>query len=176
MKKVVHIGNYPLILISKESDDNINIDELTSINYSNLYGEAATVSALLNKVGMWKSEAEAYYQTKVLERNVFEASLKKQLRREANLNGGKFILEGESIKLTEKSLEDAVILDIKYQEMSKEIIEAKRDLDMVDSLFWAIQDKSKKLNNILKPVTPEEFVSELIEGEINLLLIKKPKL
>ena len=107
---------------------------------------------------------------------MFEASLKKQLRREANLNGGKFTIDGESVKLTEKSLEDAVILDVKYQTVSKEIIEAKRDLDMLDSLFWSVQDKSKKLNNILKPVTPEEFVSELIEGEINLLFIKKPKL
>ncbi len=107
---------------------------------------------------------------------MFEASLKKQLRREANLSGGKFTIDGESVKLTEKSLEDAVILDVKYQTVSKEIIEAKRDLDMLDSLFWSVQDKSKKLNNILKPVTPEEFVSELIEGEINLLFIKKPKL
>lgn len=176
MKTVIHVGDRPLILVSKEYDDGINIDELTSINYSNLYGEAATVSALLNKVGMWKSEAESYYQTKVLERSMFEASLKKQLRREANLSGGKFTIDGESVKLTEKSLEDAVILDVKYQTVSKEIIEAKRDLDMLDSLFWSVQDKSKKLNNILKPVTPEEFVSELIEGEINLLFIKKPKL
>ena len=107
---------------------------------------------------------------------MFEASLKKQFRREANLSGGKFTIDGESVKLTEKSLEDAVILDVKYQTVSKEIIEAKRDLDMLDSLFWSVQDKSKKLNNILKPVTPEEFVSELIEGEINLLFIKKPKL
>lgn len=98
------------------------------------------------------------------------------MRREANLSGGKFTIDGESVKLTEKSLEDAVILDVKYQTVSKEIIEAKRDLDMLDSLFWSVQDKSKKLNNILKPVTPEEFVSELIEGEINLLFIKKPKL
>lgn len=76
MKTVIHVGDRPLILVSKEYDDDINIDELTSINYSNLYGEAATVSALLNKVGMWKSEAESYYQTKVLERSMFEASLK----------------------------------------------------------------------------------------------------
>jgi hypothetical protein len=44
---------------------------------------------------------------------------------------------------------------------------------MLDALQWAVQDKSKKLNNLLKPVTPTEFLNELVEGEVNSFFIKK---
>ena len=58
MNIIVEEGDKTIVLHSPDTDEDIELDEITTINYSNLYGEAVTISALLNKVGMWKAEYE----------------------------------------------------------------------------------------------------------------------
>ena len=174
MKTVVHVGDKPIVLVFSEFDDELDVDQITSIDYSNIYGEAVTVSALQNKVGMLKAESEKYYQEKKLECDIYEAELKKKWRREAATNGGKFNIEEDGIKLTESALDEAVLLDKGFEVKKKNVIKSKRDVDFMDSLFWAISSKDKKLNNLVRAVTPKEFYDELIEGKINTFLIKKP--
>lgn len=173
MEFLVHFGETPVKLVTNGFEGEIDIDRLTSINYENLYGEAVTISALLNKVGILRAEAEKVMSEKKLEREVYEADIKKQWRREANKNGGKFTIEGEEIKLSEKALDEALLIDEAYQTLSIEYIDAQRNFNILDALQWSIQDKSKKLNNLLKPVTPTEFLSELVAGEVNSFIITK---
>lgn len=173
MNILVHFNETPVTLVTNGFEDTVDIDSLTSIDYSNLYGEAVTVSALLNKVGLLRAEAERAVSEKKLEKEVYEADMKKGWRREANRNGGKFTVEEEEIKLSEKALDEALLLDEDYQKLCLEYIEAQKNFSVLDALQWSVQDKSKKLNNLLKPVTPQEFLSELVEGEVNSFLIAK---
>lgn len=173
MELLVHFGNTPIKLVTNGFDETINIDRLTSIDYGNLYGEAVTVSALLNKVGMLRADAEKAMSEKKLEKEVYEANLRRTWRREANRNQGRFTIEDEEIKLSEKALDEAVLLDEDYQTLACEYIEAEKDFNFLDALLWAVQDKSKKLNNLLKPVTPSEFLNELVEGSVNSFVISK---
>lgn len=173
MEILVHFNNVPVTLTTNGFDGIVDVDRLTSIDYSNLYGEAVTVSALLNKIGLLRAEAEKTMSEKKLERDVYEAEKKRIWRREANTNGGKFTVDGSEIKISEKALDEALLLDEGYQDLSIEFIDAQRNFSMLDSLQWSIQDKSKKLNNMLKPVTPQEFVNDLVEGEVNSFLITK---
>lgn len=173
MEILVHFNDVPVTLITNGFEDTVDIDRLTSIDYSNLYGEAVTVSALLNKVGLLRAEAERAVSEKKLEKEVYEADMKKGWRREANRNGGKFTIEDEEIKLSEKALDEALLLDEDYQKLCLEYIEAQKNFNVLDALQWSVQDKSKKLNNLLKPVTPQEFLGELVEGKVNSFLIAK---
>lgn len=173
MEILVHFNDVPVTLVTNGFEDTVDIDKLTSIEYSNLYGEAVTVSALLNKVGLLRAEAERAVSEKKLEKEVYEADMKKGWRREANRNGGKFTIEDEEIKLSEKALDEALLLDEDYQKLCLEYIEAQKNFSVLDALQWSVQDKSKKLNNLLKPVTPQEFLSELVEGKVNSFLIAK---
>lgn len=173
MEILVHFNDVPVTLVTNGFEETVDIDKLTSIDYSNLYGEAVTVSALLNKVGLLRAEAERAVSEKKLEKEVYEADMKKGWRREANRNGGKFTIEDEEIKLSEKALDEALLLDEDYQKLYLEYIEAQKNFSVLDALQWSVQDKSKKLNNLLKPVTPQEFLSELVEGKVNSFLIAK---
>lgn len=173
MEILVHFNDVPVTLVTNGFEETVDIDKLTSIDYSNLYGEAVTVSALLNKVGLLRAEAERAVSEKKLEKEVYEADMKKGWRREANRNGGKFTIEDEEIKLSEKALDEALLLDEDYQKLCLEYIEAQKNFSVLDALQWSVQDKSKKLNNLLKPVTPKEFLSELVEGKVNSFLIAK---
>lgn len=178
MNILVHFNDVPVTLQTNGFEDTVDIDKLTSIEYSNLYGEAVTVSALLNKVGLLRAEAEKKVSECKLEKEVYEAQTKKEWRREANRNGGKFTLavgenEVEEIKLSEKALDEALLLDEDYQQLCIALIDAQKNFSVLDALQWAVQDKSKKLNNLLKPVTPTEFLGELVEGKVNSFFIKK---
>lgn len=175
MRTVIHIDNQPLELIMADFDSEINVDEITSIDYSNLFGEAVTISTLLNRIGILKARAEAIYAEKKLEFDIYEATQRKRLRREAAMNSNYFKVDDQQIKLTENSLEEAIIIDEGWQVNKKNVIKAQETLNKVDSIYWAISSKSKKLEVMLKPITPEEFYNELMEGTVNGILIKKRK-
>lgn len=167
MELVIHLGDKPVLLKFKEFEDEVDVDKLTSIDYSNLYGEAVTCSALLNQIGLLKAEAEKTYAENKLEFDIYEAEIRKKIRKEYSSNG---------LKLTEKNLDEEVTLDKGWRVMKKNVIAAKRDLDFIDSLYWAIQSKDKKLSVLTKGVTPEELYNEIVEGTINNIVIKKVKL
>jgi hypothetical protein len=65
-------------------------------------------------------------------------------------------------------------LDPIYQNHCKKVINAQRDLAFLDSLYWSIQSKDKKLSVLMRPISPKEFYDELIEGSVNGMMIKKP--
>ena len=70
-------------------------------------------------------------------------------------------------------MDEAIYTDAEFQTLKDDMIENQRMLNILDSWFWAINDKSKKLSSIVRPVSPEEFLSELVESKVNTFLIKK---
>lgn len=178
MQVVVPLGEKTVVLQFGSFSDEIDVDQLTSIDYSNLFGEIVTVSALLNRIGLLQAAAESVLSEKKLDCDIYGATLSRQYRREANVSGGKFTLldEGKQImiKLTEDSLESAILLDPVYQNKKKAIINAQRDYAFLSSLYWSVQSKDKKLSVLLKGTTPEDFYNELIDGVVNGIMISKP--
>lgn len=176
MKLIIEQEDKTIVLISPDVDEEIYLEDITSINHSNLYGEVVTIPALLNKIGQWKADYERKAREAKLYCDVYVSELKRQYRREAANNNGKISIDDEEFKLTEKGLDELVLLNDKYQEYLMEQIEIESKRDKLDALWWSIKSKDQKLNNLLPKVTPKEFVSELIEGKINSFTIVKPKL
>lgn len=175
MKQAINLGDKMIVLLSKDCIDELDMDQVTSIDHSNVYGEIATCSVLLNKIGGLRAEAESIYSSKKLECDIYEANLKKRLRKRAALEGGKLKLEDGTIKFTEGTLSELILLDEGFQQTKKNLIEHKKNLDFIESLYWSIQSKDRKLNNLVPKVTPEEFYNDLVEGTINTFTIKKLK-
>jgi hypothetical protein len=174
MKTVITAGERTIVLVSEDLDMEFLLEDITKIDYSNLYGEAVTIAALLNRVGMIRADAEADLSEAKLSCDIYESDLRRRLRREAVMNGGRVKVNDESIKLTENSLNEVVILDLGYQMKKREVITAQKNYSYVDNLFWAVNAKNGKLNNLLPKVTPQEFVNELVADKVvNTFLIKK---
>lgn len=162
----IALNTYTIILTTSSSDENFDVDSITSIDYSNLYGEAVTVSALMNKIGLIKADSDNAVAGKKMELDIYEAELRKLFRKNMIAQGG---------KPTDQKVEDEVISDEGWQIMKRNFINAQRDAQYVDSLYWAIQSKDKKLSVLMKGTTPEDFEKEIIEGAINTYIIKKHK-
>lgn len=177
---VVHLSKSMLTLSFQMLED-VDVDDLTKIHYHNIFGEVVTVSALLNKVGLIRAEAEEAFSLKKMECEIYKAELSKRLRRESATNAGKLKTLDESgtpgseiyVKATEDGIEGSILLDAGYQTKKKNEIKAWRDFQYVDSLYWSIKSKDQKLNNLMRDVKPEDFEREIVEGTINGMMIKK---
>lgn len=173
MNVLIEIGTKNIVLNSPDRDESIDLDSITTIDYSNLYGEAVTISALLNKVGSWKAEYDKKVKEAKLCCDIYVSKFKKDIRRQAASNGGRITTEDGDVKLTEKGLDDLILLDSEYQNMQLELIELESKRDKLDVLWWAIKSKDQKLNNLLPKIVPTDFVNEIVEGKVNSFLIKK---
>jgi hypothetical protein len=166
MKTVIHLDGRPVQLETRNFQEEVDVDQLLSIDHSNLYGEAVTISALLNHTGILKAEAERALSEKKLELEVFESTLRQSIRKDA---------VAKADKLTEAGLNELVSMDGGYQIKKKNVATSQYNLGIVDSIFWAVQSKDRKLNNLIKGVTPQELFDELVEGVVNNIVIKKRK-
>jgi hypothetical protein len=177
MEYKINVGGQEITLYHDNMDSSINVDDLTKIDVGNIYGDAVTISAAVNRIGLIKAEVEALVGETKLEYKIYEGQFKAKLRKQAANNGGFYTIrignEDVKIKATEKALETSFETDEGWIEKKKAFITAEKNFNSLSSLYWACQDKSRKLNTLVNGVTPSEFVSEMIEGKINGILIQK---
>lgn len=177
MQQEIRIGERSLFLEFGELDDIINVDDLTKIDTSNLFGEAVTVSAAANRIGLMMSEVGANLASLKLDCKFYENNYRNRLRKQASKNAGnyKILIDGEeiSVKISEKALETCYDSEPEWQELKKEIITAEKNFNSLSALYWAVQDKSRKLNGLISGTTPEDFIAGIVEGKVNGILISK---
>ena len=177
MKYTIHIGDKPIILEHGNFDDLIDVDSLTKIDTSNIFGEAVTISAAVNRIGLLKAELEGQLADHKLNLKVYESGYVRRLRKEAsnNSNTCTIIVDNEEVKvkLTEKFLESCYESDETWIAIKKDLNRTEKNFNSISSLYWAIQDKSRRLNGLTSQTTPEQFVAGIISGKINGILISK---
>jgi hypothetical protein len=177
MQYKIRVGETELTLVHDNMDASINVDDLTKIDVGNIYGDAVTISAAVNRIGLIKAEVEGIMAETRLDYKIYEGTFKAKLRKQAANNAGFYTIrignEDVKIKATEKALETSFETDEGWIALRKKYIKAEKNFNSLSSLYWACQDKSRKLNSLVSGVTPQEFVGEMIEGKINGILLKK---
>ena len=174
----VHLKDRVIELVYSSLDNTIDVDTLTSIDYLNLYGESITMPSLINKIGLYRAEAESALNVSVIELDIFDAELRNKYRRESAENAGKVLIVKKPeqwLKLTEKALDELITLDLGWQVKKKNVSKRTKDLGFIESLFWACKAKDQKLNHLLPANVPEDFEKDIVEGRINGMMIKKHK-
>lgn len=167
-KRIVQIGGNTYKLIFDNFDEDVDIDSLLKIDYSNLIGELVTFPVILNRFGILLAEAESQVAETKLNMDVYEAKTKERLRIElAEQNNGK--------APTVEALNNAVVSNKAYQAMKRKYIEVVKTRDYINSIFWAVKDKSEKLNKLSLSIQPGDLSDSVIEGRVNNVLVKKTK-
>lgn len=184
MEYKIQVGNKNITLEHGDLESTLNVDDLTTIDTSNIFGEAVTISAAINRIGLIKADAEALLSAIKLKTRIFESDFRLAKRKEAEDNSGKFKLpckdndgndDEVEVKATEKALETCFELDLEWRKLKAEYVKCEKKLGYVSSLYWSMQDKARKLNGLVSDTVPEDFVSQLVEGIVNGVLIKKKK-
>ena len=167
-KRIIQIGGNTYKLIFDNFDEDVDIDSLLKIDYSNLIGELVTFPVILNRFGILLAEAESQVAETKLNMDVYEAKTKERLRIElAEQNNGK--------APTVEALNNAVVSNKAYHAMKRKYIEVVKTRDYINSIFWAVKDKSEKLNKLSLSIQPGDLSDSVIEGRVNNVLVKKTK-
>ena len=167
-KRIIQIGGNTYKLIFDNFDEDVDIDSLLKIDYSNLIGELVTFPVILNRFGILLAEAESQVAETKLNMDVYEAKTKERLRIElAEQNNGK--------APTVEALNNAVVSNKAYQVMKHKYIKVVKTRDYINSIFWAVKDKSEKLNKLSLSIQPGDLSDSVIEGRVNNVLVKKTK-
>lgn len=164
-KRIIQIGGNTYKLIFDNFDEDVDIDSLLKIDYSNLIGELVTFPVILNRFGILLAEAESQVAETKLNMDVYEAKTKERLRIElAEQNNGK--------APTVEALNNAVVSNKAYQAMKRKYIEVVKTRDYINSIFWAVKDKSDKISSLLKQseITLE---TDVMPERLNGIFIKK---
>lgn len=152
-----------VLKLSNYLDEELDIEELTSIQHHNIMGELLTISVALNRVGLLKAEAEREVSLKKLDLSIYEAQLSDEIRNEANTKGSKItIAEVASTVLQHKT----------FQKKKRMLIEAEKGYSYMESIYFAVKDKSRKLDALSSRLIPQEHEKEIVEGTVNGIMLK----
>ena len=166
-KKVITIGGQTYVLRFDDFDEDVDIDSLLKIDYSNLIGELITFPVIVNRFGQLLAEAESQVALAKLNLEVTEAKLKESMRvKLADRNG-----KAPSVD----AVNSAVTLEKAYQAMRRNLIERQKTRDYINSIFWSAKDKSEKLDKLSLTIQPNDLPDSVIEGRVNNVLIKRTK-
>jgi hypothetical protein len=157
-------------------DTDLDLDDLTSIHYEDLYGELVTISTLLNKVGLLKADVEEAVKNHDFELSILRAEKMEYYRKQ--LTTERPYAKGVGTKVEAPSgteVENNVMMDQAYKIKYRQNITMHKNKEYVESLYWSLKSKDDKLNNLSKSVTPEEFQTGIITGKINTIMINDRK-
>lgn len=165
----IPIGNKIATLNFRDWDiDEVDIDDLLSIDYSNIMGELLTFPPILNKIGLFRAEAEENMNRVKLDLAILEAKIQEEKR----ISLTKVV--SEKVKSpTKDEVENACKLDPRYSKQTRQFFASQKAYNYMESLYIAAKDKSKKLDSIFnKSVVPKEFELELLEKAVNGVKVK----
>lgn len=155
--------------------DTIDSDDITSIQHHNIMGEILTCSTVLNRIGNLRADAESIYSELKLDLEVYQAQRDEELRTELikEVEDSKGNIKTKSP--TNPEVENAIKRSAQYRIKMKSVIRAKKTFEIIDSLYWAVKDKNKRLDRLSSQLVPEDFEKQLTEGVVNGIQIKMTK-
>jgi len=164
--KQLKIGGKSYRLQIGDFGEEIEVEDLLKIDYSNLVGEMVTFPIILNRLGIMLADVESIVAEKKLSLDVNEAKIREKYEEE-------FLLEGK--KPTVDKLNTAMSLDKIYQTFKKAHIESIKNRDYVNSIYWAAKDKSGKLDKLSLSLQAGDISDYILEGKVNNINISKSK-
>ena len=101
MEYKIRVGEQSITLFHENLDGSINVDDLTKIDVGNIYGDAVTISAAVNRIGLIKAEVEALMGETKLSYKIYEGTFKAKLRKQAANNSGFYTVRigNEDVKI-----------------------------------------------------------------------------
>lgn len=160
---IIELKNKMVTLQILPFDTDINVDEILKIDYHNIVGEILTFNVLFNRIANLKAEQENIVSVSKMDMDIYEAQLFKEKRKA-------LLALGE--KATEALIDAEVKMDSKYRIKKEAHFEKVKNLQYLDSLYWAAQNKSGLLRSLSDKLRPEEFMGELLTDTINGVMIK----
>jgi hypothetical protein len=184
-QKVIHLENNVVVILQYSDFANeINVDDLMSIDSTNILGEVLTFPVILNRFGLILAEKEDdlrrtnfLYETKLDEvKNELAKAYGRAFSYFQSEAGGS-VKNPTGAQCENRAKEDEIVLEKKKDadNIRNILLDVQKERDLMNSLYWSAKSKDEKLNKLTEKLSPRELESELIDGLINGVMIKKTK-
>lgn len=175
-KIVLDFPTKMVVLKIKNFDTDVDVDSIINTQHHNIIGEMLVIPVIFNRVGNLKADAEAILSEAKLDFDIFFAQKQEEMRKALTFDTTDAKGNPKVDKPTEGKIENAVMMTTEYRIKKKRIIDLKKNFDYVDSLYWAVKDKSAKLNFMSAKIKPEDFEKEIVEGTLHgIEILVRPK-
>jgi hypothetical protein len=164
----ITVGDKICQLTVKMFDDEIDVETLLKIDYSNLTAELITFPVIVNRFGLLLADMESKVSEAKLNLEIYEAKKKEEIRRALTEQEEDKKGNIKTIKPTIDEINSGLIKDKIYQVHKKAVFKAQKERDYINSIFWASKDKSNKLDKLSMSIQPgdvdEKFIAKAING------------
>lgn len=155
-----------LVLNIGTFDDEIDVDSLLRIDYSNLIAEILTFPVIVNRFGLILADYNSKVAESELDLKINKSKIKERLRKE-------FVAKGK--KVTGDIIDDATRADPVYKIKNTIWIKRIKERDYINSIYWSAKDKSDKLDKMSLTIKSGDVDDKLVEGQLNNIRYKITK-
>lgn len=171
-KIAIELKDRTVVLTLERFDSDCDMDEFTNIHHHNLWGEILTCSTALNRIGNLLADVNQILAQTKLDWEIFIAQMKEEQKKKLEFETLDSKGNVKYSKPTADELEMSVVRLPQYKVKKLNLIKMQKNYDVINSWYWAVKDKSEKLNKITDKLRPEEFEKDILEEKINGVIIK----
>jgi hypothetical protein len=143
-------------------EDELDLDKLLKIDYSNLFAEILTFPVVVNRLGILAAKMDNKVQEAKIDLAVYEAKKKNKIRDE---------WEGVK-KPTIDEVDSALVIDVKYILKKKLYFKVIQDKEILYSVYMSAKDKSEKLNKLSLSIKTGDINEHIIQSQLNKVYFK----
>lgn len=163
------------------ADNEIDTEDLLQVDYNNIIGDIITFPVIFNRISLIKAEIEDMADRVKMELDVLEAQKyehhRKRLTYEKEIvtASGKSTGVYKSVEPTDGIITAHVTKDLEVREKRSLYYDVRKQVKILDGLYWSAKSKDKKLDSISAKMTPEDFETKMLEGMVNSVMIRAHK-
>lgn len=169
-KRIVKISEeLSVVLKTQFFEDDIDMDRITRVDVMNIHAEVVTMPVILNKAGILLADVTEKFNLAKLDVDITESQLKEKYYNDAATSGD---------RLSEDKCNVKVRNNVNWKVKKKQFISRQKDMEYVNSLYWALKTKNDKVDLLARSINTEDIIEFLKRtklkqfNHVNLKLVK----
>jgi hypothetical protein len=157
-----------VVIFRIEDFDDLDVDKLLKIDYSNLIAEMITFPVVVNRLGILCADMDNLFQEAKLDLSIYEAKAKDKFRDSLITYDEK----GKSKRPTVDEVESALLQDKIWKIKKQRLNKILKEKEYMYSVYTSAKDKSEKLNKLSLTIKSGDVNEQIIQSQLNNVYFK----
>jgi len=160
-KKTIPLSGDRTLLLkydSLEDQDEVDINRIVKIDFSNIPAELVTIPVLLAQFSIYLSELNEKVNLAKLNMEIKEAELSTEFRETYKEETGK--------ELSNEKTKDKVLMSVKFKMVKKLYFMALKDQEIMNGIYWSLKSKDDKLSRLASSMNLGDAVESMLEFKL----------
>ena len=149
-------------------DDNMDLDKLLKIDYSNLMAELITFPVVVNRLGLLAAEMDSIVQETKLDLSIYEAKAKERIR-------NAFESDPDKKRYTIAEVDDALLMDKIWKKKKQTFNRVTKEKEYMYTIYQSAKDKSNKLDKLSMTLRQGDMDEQILQSQLNKVYFKIKK-